>query len=210
LRCIKPLERQTPKIHSMIKLGPSMSSILPAPTGTAPVRQIELRVAELAELFNSLDPTPFHHRDLDRDAEEFLESWALEHPPGSEYRIVVHIERMPSADPSALVAEAVRNYFDYKSVLTGRALRTLLAEGRTCLAIGVGFLAACLAGAEAIKLVPRLPFGDLMSEGLLIGGWVAMWRPLQIFLYEWWPIARKRRIYQALARSSVQVVAVPA
>ena len=61
-----------------------------------------------------------------------------------------------------------------------------------------------------IERVPRLPFGDLMSEGLLIGGWVAMWRPLQIFLYEWWPIARKRRIYQALARSSVQVVAVPA
>lgn len=173
------------------------------------MQQIELRVAELAELFNSLDPTPFHHRDLDRDAEEFLESWALEHPPGSDYRIVVHIEHMPAEDPSGLVAHAVRNYFDYKSALAGRALHRLLAEGRTCLAIGVGFLAACLAGAQAIKLAPHAPFGDLVSEGLLIGGWVAMWRPLQIFLYEWWPIVRKRRVYRSLARSSVQVVAVP-
>jgi len=174
------------------------------------VRQIELRVTELAELFNSLDPTPFHHRDLDRDAEEFLESWALEHPPGSDYRIVVHIERMPSVDPSALVADAVRNYFDYKNLLAGRALRRLLAEGRTCLAIGVGFLAVCLAGSESMRLVPQSPLAGLVSEGLLIGGWVAMWRPLQIFLYEWWPIVRKRRIYRGLARSSVQVVAVPA
>ena len=40
----------------------------------APVHQIELRIASLAELFNSMAPTPFHHRDLDRDAVEFLES----------------------------------------------------------------------------------------------------------------------------------------
>ena len=28
------------------------------------VHQIELRVSELSELFNSMDPTPFLHRDL--------------------------------------------------------------------------------------------------------------------------------------------------
>ena len=67
------------------------------------VHQIELRIAELSELFNSMDPTPFHHRDLDRDAEEFLESWALEFPRDSRFRIIVHIEKMPAEDPSPLV-----------------------------------------------------------------------------------------------------------
>ncbi len=81
----------------------------------APVHQIELRIASLSELFNSMDPTPFHHRDLDRDAVEFLESWALEFPPASHFRIIVHTENMPSDDPTPLVSEAMRNYFDYKS-----------------------------------------------------------------------------------------------
>lgn len=35
-------------------------------------QQIELRLRELAQLFNSLDPSPFIERDLDSDAEEFI------------------------------------------------------------------------------------------------------------------------------------------
>ena len=105
----------------------------------APVHQIELRIASLAELFNSMDPTPFHHRDLDRDAVEFLESWALKFPPASHFRIIIHTENMPPDDPTPLVSEAMRNYFDYKSVLALGNLRLLLIEGRTSLVIGIGF-----------------------------------------------------------------------
>ena len=52
---------------------------------TPPVHRIELRLREVAQLFNSMDPTPFHHKDLDPDAEEFIESWALEFPPDSRF-----------------------------------------------------------------------------------------------------------------------------
>ena len=96
-----------------------------------PVHQIELRVGELGQLFNSMDPTPFHHRDLDPAAEEFIESWALEFPRESHFRIIVHLERMPSEDPTPLVAEAIHNYFDYKAVLARRSLRVQLIEGRS-------------------------------------------------------------------------------
>jgi len=35
---------------------------------------------------------------------------------------------------------------------------------------------------------------------------VAMWRPLEIFLYDWWPIVGERRIHDRLSRIDVQVV----
>jgi hypothetical protein len=171
-----------------------------------PVHQIELRIAALSELFNSMDPTPFHHRDLDRDAVEFLESWALEFPPKCHFRIIVHIETMPAEDPTPLVSEAMRNYFDYKSVLALRNLRLLLIEGRTSLMIGIGFLALCLLGADLLAAFTTNTFFRLLKESLLIGGWVAMWRPLQIFLYDWWPFVRRRRIYRNLGHASVQVL----
>src|SRR5665647_1866292 len=117
-----------------------------------PVHQLELRIVELSELFNSMDPTPFHHRDLDTDAEEFLESWAVEFPQDSHFRIIVHIEKMPPEDPAPLVAEAIRNYFDYESVLAKRSLQLLLIEGRTSLLIGLGFLALCLIGADLLSV----------------------------------------------------------
>src|SRR5450756_2782729 len=69
-----------------------------------PVHRIELRVQELAQLFNSMDPTPFHHKDLDRDAEAFIESWALEFPQDSRFHITVHLGQMPPEDPTALVS----------------------------------------------------------------------------------------------------------
>ena len=35
---------------------------------------IEVKLTELNQLFNSMDPSPFHERDLDHDAEEFIVS----------------------------------------------------------------------------------------------------------------------------------------
>ncbi len=174
--------------------------------GRAPIHQIELRIAALSELFNSMDPTPFHHRDLDRDAVEFLESSALEFPPASHFRIIVHVEAMPPEDPTPLVSEAMRNHFDYKSVLAPRNLRLLLIEVRTSLVIGISFLALCLHGADLLSAFTTNTFLRLLKESLLIGGWVAMWRPLQIILYDWWPVVRRRRIYRNLGHASVQVL----
>jgi len=174
-----------------------------------PIHQIELRIVELSELFNSMDPTPFHHRNLDSDAEDFLESWALGFPQDSHFKIIVHIERMPQEDPSALVTEAIHNYFEYKSERSKSNLRQLLLEGRVSLLIGLGFLGVCLIGADILAAgFANNTFLRLLKESLLIGGWVAMWRPIQIFLYGWWPIVRRGRIYRNLGRAIVQVVPV--
>ena len=175
-----------------------------------PVHQIEMRIAELSQLFNSMDPTPFHHRDLDTNADRFLESWALEFPHDSHFRVIVHIEKMPADDPTALVAEAIHNHFAYKATLAKRSLRTLLLEGRTSLLVGLGFLALCLLGAELLASFAVNPFLKVLKESLIIGGWVAMWRPMQIFLHEWWPIVRRTRIYLNLSRALVHVTPVNA
>ena len=170
-----------------------------------PIHQIELRVGSLAELFNSMDPTPFHRRDLDPNAEEFIESWALEFPGNSHFRIMVHIELMTPEDPSPVVAAAIHNYFNYKADLLKRNVKVLLLEGRTSLMVGLAFLAACLLAADALSAHQGNAFLRVLKESLLIGGWVAMWRPMQVFLYDWWPLVRRGQIYRSLGRAIVHV-----
>ncbi|NVO06707.1 MAG: hypothetical protein HXX19_12610 [Rhodoferax sp.] len=173
-----------------------------------PVHQIELRIDKLSELFNSMDPTPFHHCDLDRDAQEYLESWAMGFPHSSHFRIIVHIEQMPDADPEPLVQEAIHNFFAYKAAITKRQIGLLLQEGRTSLGIGLAFLLLCLLGADLLTGnagVAGNTFVRVLRESLIIGGWVAMWRPLQIFLYEWWPSVRRGKIFRNLAKAQVHV-----
>lgn len=177
-------------------------------TSHAPVHRLELRLRELAQLFNSMDPAPFLERDLDRDAEHYIESWAMTHPPASRFHITLHLQQQPSqTEPERSIADAIHNYFRYKAELALRELRQLLRQGRTSLLIGLAFLAACLAAANAIVPDSSGHLLTIVREGLTIIGWVAMWRPIQIFLYDWWPVLRRRRTYQSLGRAHFDLVA---
>ncbi len=172
-----------------------------------PVHQISLRLRELGQLFNSMDATPFRHRDLDPNAEEFIESWAQEFPSGSRYLLVIHLEQKPDeADPGALLAEAVHNFYGDKAQLAERELRRLLRLGRTSLLVGLAFLTLCSLGAKAASELGEGPYVEILREGLIIAGWVAMWRPIQVFLYDWWPIVSRRRMLQNLSRAQVRVM----
>jgi hypothetical protein len=175
-------------------------------TSPAPVHQISLRLREIGQMFNSMDPTPFHHRDLDPKAEQFIESWAQEFPAGSRFLLLIHLEQKAGqGDATALLSEAIHNFFGYEAQMAQRELRRLLRLGRTSLAVGLAFLVLCTLGAKAVAGFGDGAYVEILREGLIIAGWVAMWRPIQIFLYEWWPIVRRRRMLQNLSRAQVRV-----
>jgi len=175
--------------------------------GNPQAQRIEIRIQELAQLFNSMDPTPFHHKDLDPDAEEFIVSWAREHPREGEFEILIHVSGGASGDDMAAVGEALANYFAYRAEHTRREFRQLLRRGRDSLAIGLAFLAVCLFAAEQVGRLSDGAFVSILRESVIIGGWVAMWRPLEIFLYDWWPLARRQRMFEKLARAKVSLAA---
>ena len=86
------------------------------------------------------------------------------------------------------VREAIREFFRHRAELSRRQLRELFRRGRTSLAIGVCTLGASIAGGNLVASFFSNHPAHILQESLLIGGWVAMWRPMEIFLYDWWPI----------------------
>jgi hypothetical protein len=169
--------------------------------------QIEVHVSDLKELFNSFDPTPFHKRDLDPDAEEFIAGWARELRPDAPLALVVHADRGALApDAPGSVRGAVRDHFSRKATETRRKLRLLLRNGRIALVIGLTVVAATVITGDLIETMwPDYRFTGIVRESLLIGGWVAMWRPLEIFLYDWWPVRAEARLFDRLSSMAVQV-----
>jgi hypothetical protein len=178
---------------------------LDLPDGSA---LIEVHVADLKQLFHSLDPTPFNERDLDPKAEAFIAGWARELSSEAPLALVVHVDQQPpSAQHVAMLREAVRDYFGERSVQTRRQLRQLFRVGRTSLLIGIVFLAIAIATADLLAdLLRETRFSGVARESLVIGGWVAMWRPLEIFLYDWWPIRAEARLFDRLSAMAVRVV----
>jgi hypothetical protein len=171
---------------------------------TAP--PIELKIADLQQLFNTIDPSPFHERDLDAEAEEFVVSSAEERPKDATLRIVIHLAKPDPKlpEPRELVAKSLRHYFEYRAGETLRQLKQLLRQGRVSLVIGLAFLVACNAAASLFAPGSGTWHG-ILKEGLSILGWVAMWHPLEILLYRWWPLLQLKKLHNRLAEAEVEV-----
>ena len=181
----------------------------PAQTDAFPpgCRLIEVHISELQQIFNSLDPTPFRKRDLDPKAEAFIADWAREIHGDAPLGLLLHVDReIGSTEHIAVVEGAVRDYFAERATVTRRQLRQLFRVGRTSLVIGLVFLAvSILLGNLAEDLLAGTRFAGVARESLLIGGWVAMWRPLEVFLYDWWPIRAEARLFDRLSAMTVRV-----
>jgi hypothetical protein len=165
--------------------------------------RIQVRLRELAQLFNSIDPSPFNERDLDAAAEEFIVSWASELSPAREFELVIHLTEAPPPRRAAAVEDAVRHFFKERAAMKRLELRKLLRQGRVSLVVGLLFLVICL---TLSRIVPSFFAGAtsrVTEESLTIVGWVAMWRPLEIHLYEWWPLREEWRVLERLARMKV-------
>jgi hypothetical protein len=173
------------------------------------VALIELRLSRIAQLFNSLDPSPFPEKDLDAEAEEYIFTSAREIGPYTPFRIVIHVppSELPGAGP---VKEAIHHYFAYRLDATRREIRYEMHLGRIGLAIGLAFLFGTVVAREFVQRLGPGSITDIVAEGLLISGWVAMWRPIQTFLYDWWPIRRTRAVLERLAESEVELRPEPA
>ena len=172
---------------------------------------IEIRVNEVAQLFHTLDPFPFREKDLDREAEEYIVGWARELPKDLPFRIVVHFPNDQSqADLARDLPEALGKYFAGRAAVIQGDLNELFRIGRRSLTIGVAILFACLFSAHFVAgYLSDAPFKRIIEESFLIFGWVANWRPLEIFLYDWWPIAHRRDLYRRLAAAVIEAKPYP-
>lgn len=167
---------------------------------------IEIFVDRIEQLFNSMDPSPFHEKDLDHDAEEFIVSWAQEFHRRDPLVLRIHVnQEAGTVEGPSVVQAAIHNYFSYRRKLNRLELKRLLKQGRISLLIGLLFLAACFLLSELLLGYRPGTLMSLLRESLTIGGWVAMWRPMQIFLYDWWPLLRVGHVYEKLSHVPVEL-----
>jgi len=166
---------------------------------------IEIKLNQLQQVFNSLDPSPFLDRDLDDNAENYIINSVDEFPLNTPLKLVFYLPSTEQNTARHLLPSALHNYFDYRQQVEQRKLRMIWRQGRISLLIGLSFLFVCLSLSELISRFGSDTFIHFLEEGLLISGWVALWRPLEIFLYEWWPVSHQQKIFAKLAYIPMEI-----
>lgn len=168
---------------------------------------IEVHVQELRQIFDVMDPSPFRDRDLDPRAVEYIVESARELPRQESLALHVHLDRSAGLpDEATLLNDTISRFFSGRSRAARWRLKLLFRSGRISLLIGLTFLAGAFAASQFIGFaLPASSFGELLRISMIIGGWVAMWRPLEIFLYDWWPIIEEARLHDRLAAMPVRI-----
>jgi hypothetical protein len=167
---------------------------------------IDLKVRHSRQLFDTRDPAPFHERDLDADAVDYIFAAAQEIPRKQPLAIVVTISEEP--EPRLLpdvIVEAVRHHFTYEGEQVERRLREHVRRGQMILSVGLTVLVAFLTLAQLTLSLPAGHLREILREGLVITGWVAMWRPLEVLLYDWWPLIDERRLVRRILTAPVSI-----
>ena len=167
---------------------------------------IDLRITELSLLFHAMDPSPPGEKDLDPKVEEFIVSWARAAHRDAKFALQLYVDQAAAPGQIDTARDAIHEFFRQRSLSATRRLRQLFRVGRTSLLIGVVFLSMVVIVAGLVeRALGETQMSALIRESMVIGGWVAMWRPLEIFLYDWWPILAERKLFDRLSVMPVTI-----
>jgi hypothetical protein len=168
--------------------------------------KIEIKLRKVSQLFNTLDPSPFRESDLALETEEYIVGRSLELPVNAAIEIIIHLPPEELSRSSASdIACAIGEYFELRRLAVSRELRETFKAGRRSLLIGLGILSICILLGWLFAQRMEGPVPQILSESFLILGWVAIWKPSEIFLYAWPPIAARRSLFRRLSEATVTI-----
>ncbi len=167
---------------------------------------ITLHLDNLEQFFNVPEPDPF---DPQARFVSGLETIVDELKPKALIKKVRATIMLPSDQLApgneVKLREALIRYCRHYIQQNQQDLISLRWQGIKALQNGLIFLGTCLLLSTLFENAELLPewlqrFG---GEGFLIAGWVSLWHPIELLLYEWWPFSRQMRLYESIRQMEI-------
>lgn len=173
------------------------------------LNEVILKLSDPRELFNVPEVDPFSGSEALESGVDRLVGQLRGRPRGAvRARITLPAARI-TPDLETRCREALQRYCRVRIAQLDDQNASLWREGWATLGRGILFLAACMIGSRIFGEPKYLPafLGRFIDEGFIIAGWVALWYPLDVLLYQHWPVNRDRRIYRAIESMEMEFVA---
>ena len=167
---------------------------------------VELKLRTPRQLFDERDPAPFRERDLDDDAAQYILTSFREIEDQRRVKLSLYFETLEEfADNPKVVCEAIRAHFAFQAQVKRRELKDIFRHGWISLLIGLVFLFICSYMGHGGSQKPADLLGSMRYEAFFIMAWVSMWKPISVFLYEWWPISESLAVLNRLSQLEVEI-----
>ena len=167
---------------------------------------IELRVREIDDLFNPLDPSPLHERDInDKIIEKLYNDIVIfpkDVPVDIIFRMPKHWKKIHGLEHT--IREAMKKQFEYTAISSSIHLRRRLKKGlKTLLVAGIMFISLIAISTSLTIFYPESVLAHVVAEGLFVLSWVSLWRPIEVLLYEWLPLFEERKRHERILKMNV-------
>lgn len=157
---------------------------------------VDIELNDYRDVYSEWDYSPFINRDLDEDLLEYLMECSLE--ISGKHRMIVNFflpEFLYDKQREERSREGIRHYFSYRERKTKNGRWTLIRNSIILGLIGTFFLITSYFIEFYIQEMVAL---KLLSEGLMIGAWVAIWEIFSIVFFQVNEINTKLKHYKIL------------
>lgn len=170
---------------------------------------IEMGIEEPFDLYDDKDPSVLNLRDFRKEVQNYIIESIEEIPKSKKIKINIYFDKF--SDDIAEVENLRQSFFDFfafETKLRVHQIRIKIKRGFKSLAVGICFLFFCIIAAHFLGYSNKSLLSELFVEGLTVLGWVSLWTPLQVFLYEIWPLLENIKNFKRVLISSVDFKSV--
>jgi len=174
------------------------------------LHEITLHLEDIQYLF--ADPEP--DSDIFVSGINYLYSEVKAYPRQEKFKVTIELPQSHFAeDLEARTRHKLQRFCRFKIEENHRELIALHRQGVASLWIGLAVLVVCVILSFAFSLVAQSGVNKVLVELFQIisvlfaasAGWVALWQPAEIFLYDWWPFRQDMRIYKQIADADLVI-----
>jgi hypothetical protein len=176
-----------------------------------PDQNVDLYLSDIHNFFQTPEVDPFLGDNIEASGIDQLID-TLNARPSVRRRVTGITIHLPAAmilpELTVRTRAAITVYCNTQIRLALQKKREVKLDGWRALRIGSVFWVICLALSLVLEAIlsEYSAFGRLFGEGFIIVGWVGLWRPAELLLYEWRPYRREVELYDAIKRMEVRIV----
>ena len=93
----------------------------------------------------------------------------------------------------------MNNYFTYLEELEKKKMSEQVKNSLIFMLICAFFITLSILSEENQELIQRI-----ISEGLMVAGWVSMWEAMATILIKWLPHSKKLNIYKKISQCDIE------
>lgn len=160
---------------------------------------INVSTDKFENLYDNFDMnSSFLKKDLSQQLVDYIIE-SVSEISNEKFIIKFYLEEKIEEKNILRVEESFDNYFSYLEELEKKKMKEQVKNSLIFILIGVFFITLSILIEENQELTYRI-----ISEGLMVAGWVSMWEAMAILLIKWLPLTKKLKLFKKISLAKIE------